>query len=94
MAADRSVLKTFSVSGLKIRMTTPIKRLIVLFDENISFDPYFGTYPNVANKTSGEPGFAANPGTRAIAGSIENMPISDKGQKLGNFSLTPRQVCL
>jgi phospholipase C len=29
--------------------TTPIKHLVVLFDENISFDHYFGTYPNAAN---------------------------------------------
>ncbi|WP_243064850.1 phospholipase C [Humibacter sp. RRB41] len=28
---------------------TPIKHLVVLFDENISFDHYFGTYPNAAN---------------------------------------------
>jgi len=24
---------------------TPIKHLVVIFDENISFDHYFGTYP-------------------------------------------------
>jgi phospholipase C len=29
--------------------TTPIKHLVVLFDENISFDHYFGTYPNATN---------------------------------------------
>jgi phospholipase C len=29
--------------------TTPIKHVVVLFDENISFDHYFGTYPNAAN---------------------------------------------
>ncbi len=31
------------------RTTTPIKHVVVLFDENISFDHYFGTYPNAAN---------------------------------------------
>ena len=31
--------------------TTPIKHVIVIFQENVSFDHYFGTYPNaVANK--------------------------------------------
>ena len=34
--------------------TTPIKHVVVIFDENISFDHYFGTYPNAAN-TDGEP---------------------------------------
>lgn len=29
--------------------TTPIKYLVVIFDENISFDHYFGTYPVAAN---------------------------------------------
>ncbi len=28
---------------------TPIKHLVVIFDENISFDHYFGTYPKAAN---------------------------------------------
>ena len=31
------------------RTTTPIKHVVVLFDENISFDHYFGTYPKAAN---------------------------------------------
>jgi len=29
--------------------TTPIKHLVVIFDENISFDHYFATYPKAAN---------------------------------------------
>ncbi|HEY7222352.1 MAG TPA: alkaline phosphatase family protein [Micromonosporaceae bacterium] len=29
--------------------TTPIRHLVVIFDENISFDHYFGTYPKAAN---------------------------------------------
>ena len=32
-----------------ISTTTPIKHLVVLFDENVSFDHYFGTYPKAAN---------------------------------------------
>ena len=37
---------------------TPIKHLVVIFDENVSFDHYFGTYPNAAN-TDGTPFTAA-----------------------------------
>jgi phospholipase C len=33
--------------------TTPIKHLVVIFQENVSFDHYFGTYPQAAN-TSGQ----------------------------------------
>jgi phospholipase C len=29
--------------------TTPIKHLVVIFQENVSFDHYFATYPNAAN---------------------------------------------
>ena len=28
------------------RTATPIKHLVVIFQENVSFDHYFGTYPN------------------------------------------------
>ena len=33
---------------------TPIKNLVVIFHENVSFDHYFGTYP-VATNPSGQP---------------------------------------
>jgi phospholipase C len=33
---------------------TPIKHVVVIFQENVSFDHYFGTYPDAAN-TSGQP---------------------------------------
>jgi phospholipase C len=31
------------------RAETPIKHLVVIFQENVSFDHYFGTYPNATN---------------------------------------------
>ncbi len=31
---------------------TPIKHLVVVFQENRSFDHYFGTYPNALNVTA------------------------------------------
>ena len=46
---------------------TPIKHLVVIFGENISFDHYFGTYPVAANPR-GEPAFTAAPGTPAVNG--------------------------
>lgn len=46
---------------------TPIKHLVVIFGENVSFDHYFATYPNAANP-SGEPTFNALPGTPSING--------------------------
>jgi phospholipase C len=46
---------------------TPIKHLVVIFQENISFDHYFGTYPKALNP-AGEPAFHARPGTPAVNG--------------------------
>jgi phospholipase C len=48
------------------RTATPIKHVVVLFDENESFDHYFGTYPNAAN-TDGST-FHAKPGTPKVNG--------------------------
>jgi phospholipase C len=58
-AADQQIL-TFG--GPK----TPITHVVEIFQENVSFDHYFGTYPNAAN-TDGQP-FQAQPGTPAIDG--------------------------
>jgi phospholipase C len=46
---------------------TPIKHLVVIFQENVSFDHYFGTYPNATNPT-GEPPFTAAAGTPDVNG--------------------------
>jgi phospholipase C len=46
---------------------TPIKHLVVIFGENISFDHYFGTYPHATNP-SGEPQFHAAAGTPSVNG--------------------------
>jgi phospholipase C len=45
---------------------TPIKHVVVLFDENVSFDHYFGTYPYAAN--SDGTAFHAKRGTSAVNG--------------------------
>jgi len=47
--------------------TTPIKHLVVIFQENESFDHYFGTYPNATNP-AGQPTFTAKPGTPSVNG--------------------------
>jgi phospholipase C len=46
---------------------TPIKHLVVIFQENVSFDHYFGTYPNALNPPY-EPRFKAAPGTPSVNG--------------------------
>jgi phospholipase C len=46
---------------------TPIKHLVVILDENVSFDHYFGTYPQALNPPH-EPVFKARPGTPPVNG--------------------------
>jgi phospholipase C len=48
------------------KTATPIKHVVVIFDENESFDHYFGTYPYAAN-TDGST-FGAKPGTPKVNG--------------------------
>ncbi len=47
--------------------TTPIKHVVVIFQENVAFDHYFGTYPNATNPP-GEPTFKPLPGTPSVNG--------------------------
>ncbi len=50
---------------------TPIKHVVVIFGENISFDHYFGTYPNALNPR-GEPAFWADPSTPSVNGLLHD----------------------
>jgi phospholipase C len=48
-----------------VHTATPIKHLVVIFNENRSFDHYFATYPNATNPP-GEPVFKAARNTPAV----------------------------
>lgn len=66
-----------TVSDHSNRTSTPIKHVVVIYDENVSFDHYFATYPKAAN-TDGTP-FAAShktprANTVANAGLLKNNP--------------------
>src|SRR5579863_1559788 len=52
--------------------TTPIKHLVVIFQENVSFDHYFGTYPQSANQ-KGEVKFRAKAGTPTVNGLTQGL---------------------
>src|SRR5271167_3994383 len=62
---------------------TPIKHLVVIFQENISFDHYFGTYPYAAN-TDGST-FHAKRGTPTVNGLYSKItPSGPVGPLLTN----------
>ena len=54
---------------------TPIKHVVVIFGENVSFDHYFATYPQAANPV-GEPQFTAAAGTPAVNNLSSNNLIA------------------
>src|SRR5580658_9697892 len=62
-------LPMFAANGepAKNGTQTPIKYVVIIFQENESFDHYFGTYP-VATNPSGEDPFTALAGTPSVNG--------------------------
>ena len=60
--------------------TTPIKHVVVIFQENVSFDHYFGTYPHAMPNADGSAYFGkAKEGTPQVnnletAGLLTNNP--------------------
>ncbi len=71
-AADVAV----SASRAAPATATPIKHLVVIFQENMSFDHYFGTYPHATNP-AGEPQFRAAPGTPSVNGLTHGLLTSN-----------------
>jgi phospholipase C len=70
--------------------TTPIKHVVVLFDENVSFDHYFGTYPHAAN-LPGEPTFTALPNTPSVNGLNDSLLTANPNEDEPN-RLSPEQA--
>src|SRR5579872_1838647 len=54
-------------TAARFQTTTPIKHLVVIFQENVSFDHYFATYP-VAQNPGNEPLFVPGPRTPNVNG--------------------------
>ncbi|WP_329239513.1 alkaline phosphatase family protein [Actinoallomurus sp. NBC_01490] len=72
-----------------VRTTTPIKHLVVLFDENVSFDHYFGTYPKAAN-TDGTKFVAKRNTPRANV--LSKKLLTDNPNQYNPKRLSPQQA--
>jgi phospholipase C len=55
------------LAGASPQTTTPVGHVVVIFQENVSFDHYFATYPLALN-LSGEPRFHAREDTPSVNG--------------------------
>lgn len=69
---------------------TPIKHLVVIFQENVSFDHYFATYPKAANP-AGEPSFTASAGTPNVNG-LSGSLLSQNPNSAAPFRLDRSQA--
>ena len=65
--------------GAQSGTATPIKHLVVIFDENVSFDHYFGTYPNALNPPN-EPWFKAAARTPSVNGFTDGLIYSNPNE--------------
>jgi len=70
--------------------TTPVKHLVVVFQENVSFDHYFATYPHAANPP-GEPPFFAARRTPTLNGLDEALQAPNNPNAVQPFRLDRSQ---
>jgi phospholipase C len=70
--------------------TTPVTHLVVIFQENVSFDHYFATYPVAAN-TDGTP-FTAKPATPAVNGLNDSLLAPNNPNSAQPFRLSHDQA--
>jgi phospholipase C len=70
--------------------TTPIKHVVVIFGENISFDHYFATYPNATNPPS-EPRFTALPNSPTVNNLLSGGLLTENPNSVQPFRLDRTQ---
>src|SRR6266403_3616480 len=62
---------------------TPIKHVVVIFQENVSFDHYFGTYPHAK---------ANNDGSKYFGGAKDSTPRVNSLESAGLLTNNPNGV--
>ena len=76
--------------GQNTGAVTPIQHLVVIFQENVSFDHYFATYPRAANPP-GEPEFIADKDTPTVNGLNEPLLAPNNPNTVQPFRLDRSQ---
>jgi len=90
---------TATDAAAALATATPIKHVVVIYGENVSFDHYFATYPNATNP-AGETAFTAlagTPGVNGLSGALlTNNPnftnIANGTGAANPFRLDPAQA--
>jgi phospholipase C len=71
-----------------LKTKTPIKHLVVVFNENRSFDHYFGVYPNALN-VEGEPRFEPKQNTPSVINNLLSSPTLLDNNPNANPNVVP-----
>src|SRR5580765_690728 len=74
----------------KFSTTTPIKHVVVIFQENVSFDHYFATYPSSVNP-SGQPKFSAVSETPRVNNLLTSSLLDENPNSTQPFRLDRTQ---
>jgi phospholipase C len=69
---------------------TPIQHLVVIYQENVSFDHYFATYP-LATNPAGEPAFTASARTPSVNGLNTSLVAPNNANLVQPFRLDRSQ---
>ena len=80
--------KATTVTADTLKTKTPIKHLVVVFNENRSFDHYFGTYPNALNP-EGEPLFEPAKNTQRDINNLLSSPTLLDNNPNANPNVVP-----
>ena len=90
LAMGMSIILSAATGAQTAQTTTPIEHLIVIYQENVSFDHYFATYPHAAN-LPGEPRFDAAADTPAVNGLSDTL-LQYNPNAAQPFRLSPKQA--
>jgi phospholipase C len=86
-----AAVPAFAADNAAAAATTPIKHVVVIFQENVSFDHYFATYPHAAN-LKGEPRFTPVPGAvTASVNGLNDVLRAANPNSVAPFRLSPAQ---
>src|SRR5579864_4321721 len=75
-------------SAARLSTTTPIKHVVVIFQENISFDHYFGTYPYATNPVAETP-FHAKDDTPRVNNLLSGGLLTSNPNSTQPFRMDP-----
>ena len=89
-SASIMMLSSAGTHAQQPETNTPIKHVVVIFNENISFDHYFGTYPNAMN-VEGEPIFEPAKNTPRDINNIDTEALLFNNPNFTNVLNSPNQ---